>query len=173
MNHGVLVEIDGRPAIRFQRTYPQPTARIWSAIADPAELSHWFPARVSLDPRVGGVTEFSDDPNVADKVGTVLAFAPPHRLAYMWGSDELHFELVADETGGCLLTFINVLAFRNDAALKAAGWSVCLAELDKHIAGAVAQGPHSDMAEPWQQHYDNYVANGMPARAVTSSGHRH
>ena len=33
---GTYVEIDGRPAVRFVRMYPQPVERVWAAIAEPA-----------------------------------------------------------------------------------------------------------------------------------------
>lgn len=165
MDRGTLVEADGRPAVQFRRTYPYPPERMWSAIVDPGELAHWFPAAVSLQPRVGGRIEFSGDPHVEARSGTVLAFDPPSRLAYTWGRGELRFDLEADGTGGCTLTLLHVLESPDAAALNAAGWSVCLAELDKHVRGAVANGPHSATAEPWQRYYDRYVAAGMPTGA--------
>jgi hypothetical protein len=62
----------------------------------------------------------------------------------------------------CATLIFNVLEARDTAARNAAGWTVCLAELDKHLRGAVAEGPHSDTAEPWREHYDAYIADGMP-----------
>jgi uncharacterized protein YndB with AHSA1/START domain len=165
MDRGTFVDFDGRPAVRFERTYRHPPARIWSAITEPGELAHWFPATVSLEPRVGGTIEFTDDPNTDPKSGTVLAFDPPRWLAYTWGGDELHFRLEPTETGGCTLTLVDVLETRDAAARNAAGWTVCLAELDKHVSGAVADGPHSSTAEPWDPVYTDYVAAGMPAGA--------
>jgi hypothetical protein len=70
--------------------------------------------------------------------------------------------LAAVGDSGCQLTLINVLEARNTAARNAAGWTVCLAELDKHLRGEVVHGPHSDTAEPWREHYDVYIADGMP-----------
>jgi uncharacterized protein YndB with AHSA1/START domain len=165
MDRGTFVDFDGRPAVRFERTYPHPPERVWSAITEPGELARWFPAKVSLEPRVGGAIEFTDDPNVAPRSGTILEFDPPRLLAYTWGSDELHFRLEPTGTGGCTLTFVNVLEARNSAARNAAGWTVCLAELDKHVDGAVADGPHSATAEPWEPHHNEYVSAGMPAGA--------
>jgi uncharacterized protein YndB with AHSA1/START domain len=165
MDRGTFVDVDGRPAVRFQRTYPHPPERIWSAITDPGELAHWFPSRVSLEPRVGGAIEFSEDPYVEPTSGRVMAYDPPRLLVYTWGTDELHFQLEPTDIGGCTLTFVNVLGVRDAAARNAAGWTVCLVELDKHVSGAVADGPHSATAEPWQPHYDDYVAAGMPSGA--------
>jgi hypothetical protein len=58
-----------------------------------------------------------------------------------------------------------VLDQRDAAARQAAGWHVCLAELDKLIADRQPDGPHSDTAQPWQPHYDAYVAAGLPSGA--------
>lgn len=91
-------------------------------------------------------------------------FEPPHRLAYTWGEDELHFEL-APSDGGCILTLTNVLDERNAAARNAAGWEVCIGLLDKHLAGEPTDGAHSDSPEEWQQVYESYVAGGLPAGA--------
>ena len=86
-------------------------------------------------------------------------------MGFTWGVDELHFELEPIDDNNCKLTLINVLEARDTAARSAAGWSVCLAELDKHISGAAADGPHSDTSEPWRPYYDAYVADGMPSGA--------
>jgi uncharacterized protein YndB with AHSA1/START domain len=166
MDRGTLIEHDGRPAVRFRRTYPYPPEQLWTAITEPDELAHWFPSAVSMEPRAGGTIAFSGDPNVGSSTGTVLVYDPPRRLGYTWGADELHFELTPDGVGGCELTLVDVLDTRDGAARNAAGWSVCLAELDKRLAGEVAAGPHSDSAEPWQPHYDAYVALGMPSGAT-------
>lgn len=164
-DRGTFVDFDGRPGVRFERTYPHPPERVWTAITEPGELAHWFPSAVSLEPRVGGAVTFTADPNVDDGSGSVLAFDPPHLLAYTWGADELHFRLEPTGTGGCTLTLVNVLETRDAAARNAAGWTVCLTELGKHVSGAGADGPHSAGAEPWEPLYDEYVAAGMPAGA--------
>jgi uncharacterized protein YndB with AHSA1/START domain len=165
MDRGTYIERDGRPAVRFQRRYPHPVERLWAAVTEPGELAHWFPSTVRIEPRAGGTIAFSDDPHVEPSSGTVLMFDPPHRLAFTWGGDELHFELSPVGDSSCELTLINVLQARDTAARNAAGWSVCLAELGKHVSGAVAGGPHSDTAESWRVHYDGYLADGLPSGA--------
>lgn len=92
-----------------------------------------------------------------------VRFQPPTRLHL--GGDELHFELSPVGDSSCELTLVNVLQARDTAARNAAGWSVCLAELGKHVSGAVADGPHSDTAESWRVHYDAYLADGLPSGA--------
>ncbi len=172
MDRGTLTEHDGRPAVRFRRRYAYPVERLWAAVTDPEELSRWFPSRVRMQPRAGGTIEFYGDPNMpdADLTGTILAYDPPRRLAFTWGASELHFSLEPSGDGGCTLTLTDVLEARNAAARDAAGWSVCLAELDKHVAGLVAGGPHGSTAESWREHYADYVAAGLPSGAAIPGG---
>lgn len=166
MDLGTYLEHDGRPAVRFERTYPHSVTRLWAAITEPDELSHWFPSSVVIEPRVGGKVEFSGDPHTGPMTGEILQFDPPHRLAYTWGGDELHFELAPTDANGCTLTLIDVLEASDAAARNAAGWSVCLAEFDKHIAGEVTAGPHdSDSIKQWRPLYESYVAAGVPSGA--------
>ena len=128
MIDGTLVDFDGRPAVRFQRTFPYPPQRLWRAVTEPDELAHWFPSRVQLEPRAGGRVEFSGDPNLPPASGSVLVYEPPRRLAFTWGPDQLHFELDRVDPDACRLTLINVLGERQAAARNAAGWNLCLAE---------------------------------------------
>ncbi len=164
-DRGTYVEHDGRPAVRFQRRYPHPVQRVWAAVSEPGGLRHWFPSRVELEPREGGRITFHDDPNGPPSSGTVLAYDPPRLLAFTWGGDELHLTVEADGDQACTLTLLNVLEARDTAARNAAGWAVCLAELDKHVSGAAADGPHSATVEPWREHYAAYVAAGVPSGA--------
>ena len=165
MGPGRYIEIDGRPAVRFERRYPHPVHRVWRAISVPEELRHWFPSEVAIEPREGGTIEFSGDPHLEETRGTVLAYDPPHRLAFTWGSDELHFELAADGEG-CRLTLTNVLGERGAAARNASGWSVCLAVMELHLAGADVGGPHSpDAPVPPGESYRDYVEGGLPSGA--------
>jgi uncharacterized protein YndB with AHSA1/START domain len=162
MDRGTFIEHDGRPAVRFTRSYPHPVERVWAAVSEPEGLAHWFPSRVTIEPREGGVIEFADDPHTEPTTGEVLRYEPPRALSFTWGGDELHVELAPDGDAGCTLTLINVLEARDTAARNAAGWTVCLAELDKSLAGAATTGPHGAQAEPWEPLYDAYVAEGMP-----------
>lgn len=171
MDLGTFVTVNGRPAVRFSRGYDHPVERLWAALTDPDELACWFPSKVAIEPRVGGTIEFSGDPHMPHSTGTILAYQPPHRLAYTWGGTELHFELEPAGATGCVLTLVNVLQARDEAARNAAGWSVCLAELDKLVAGAATDGPHAASARSWREFYDAYVAAGLPSGAeIPSSG---
>ncbi|GAA4596914.1 hypothetical protein GCM10023194_70330 [Planotetraspora phitsanulokensis] len=169
MDRGTFIQHEGRPAVRFERTYAHPAERVWEAVSTPEGLAHWFPSTVELEPHAGGKITFSGDPNLEAMTGTVLAFEPPRRLAFSWGGDELRFNVESIDAEHCRLTLVNVLEARDTAARNAAGWTVCLAELGKHLSGASADGPHSTSAEPWQPLYDEYVASGMPYGAAVPS----
>lgn len=163
-DRGTYLEHDGRPAVRFVRRYDLPVERLWAAITEPDDLKAWFPSSVQLEPRVGGTISFTGDPYAEDTTGTVLVYEPPHRLAYTWGEDELHFE-IASTDDGCTLTLIDVLDEKQAAARNAAGWDDCLVALDALLDGAPADGPHGGSMEAWKQKYQDYVADGLPAGA--------
>ncbi len=162
---GSYVELDGRPAVRFVRTYPHPIERVWAAVATPEGLARWFPATVDIDLRPGGVVSYGNDPYLQVEPGRVLACDPPTYLAISWGGDELRFQLESLEDGGCRFTLLDLIDARDAAARNAAGWDVCLAELGKHLAGQPTQGPHSSTAKPWRPCYEAYLAAGLPSGA--------
>ena len=58
-DRGTFVDFDGRPGVRFERTYPHPPERVWAAITEPGELAPWFPTAGSLEPRFGGAVTFT------------------------------------------------------------------------------------------------------------------
>jgi uncharacterized protein YndB with AHSA1/START domain len=162
---GTYIEHEGRPAVRFVRTYPHPIERVWAAVSDPAELVRWFPSAVHYEPRVGGPVSFSGDPYAEGSTGVVLAYEPPRRFSFQWMTDELHLTLDPVEDG-CRLTLVNVLADRTTAARNGGGWYVCLAELGKHLDGVPSAGPHSADTEPWEPIYRAHVEAGLPSGAA-------
>ncbi|MGH3630113.1 MAG: SRPBCC family protein [Sciscionella sp.] len=170
MDRGSYLEHEGRPAVRFERIYPHPITRVWDAVARPDGLARWFPSTVDLEGRVGGTISFFDDPNTAPSTGTVLVFDPPEHLAFTWADNELHVDLEAIDDDHTRLILTDVLAARDEAARNAAGWTVCLGELDKQLAGQRSEGPHSATAAAWQPIYDDYVAAGMPSGADIPTG---
>jgi len=172
MERGILIDHDGRPAVRFRREIARPAERVWAAITNPDDLAHWFPSKVRIEAKAGGTIEFSGDPNLPEAVstGTILVFEPPTALAFSWHTSELHFTIEPAGDGRCVLTLTDVLEARDAAARNAAGWTVCLAELDRHLAGLRSDGPHGDTAGSWRHHYEDYVAAGMPSGAWIPDG---
>ncbi|MEV6999172.1 SRPBCC family protein [Streptomyces sp. NPDC093982] len=156
---------DGRPAVRFSRTYDHPVERVWQFVTDADELAHWFPSRAEIELRPGGTVKFSGDPNMEDSTGRVIAVDAPRHLSFEWGGDEVHFDLEALDEGRTRFTLTNVLVAENTAARNGAGWEVCLAALDAHARGKRFEGPHAGAGAPWKEFYDGYVAAGLPSGA--------
>ncbi|MGH9121198.1 MAG: SRPBCC family protein [Acidimicrobiales bacterium] len=161
---GTYLELDGRPAVRFERIYAHPLERVWEAVSTSSGLGHWFPGDVDFDLGSGTVS-FGGDPYTEGTEGRVLVWDPPRRLAFTWGDDELHFELEALDPRRCRFVLIDFLDECAAAARNATGWDVCLSELEKHVAGHPSGGPHGSGATPWQPLYDAYVARGLPSGA--------
>lgn len=165
MELGTYIDYQGRPAVRFERTYPHSIDCVWAAITEPDELAAWFPSRVTHEGRTGGVIEFAGDPYSDPSAGRIIAFEPKTTFSCTWGADELHFTL--DAVGeSTRLVLINVLEAADAAARNASGWTICLAELDKVVAGVRGDGPHSEEAgAAFEGIMKAYVAAGMPAGA--------
>ena len=65
---------DGRPGVRFTRTYDRPIERVWRYVTDPADLAHWFPSKFETGELAPGAQiRFFDDPNMPESVGTVAS----------------------------------------------------------------------------------------------------
>ncbi|MEU6576709.1 SRPBCC family protein [Streptomyces sp. NPDC046805] len=156
---------DGRPAVRFSRTYAHPIERVWHFVTDPDELAQWFPSRAEMELRPGGTVRFSGDPNMPESTGRVIAVDPPRHLCFAWGGDELHFDLAETGDGGTRFTLTNVLSAENTAARNGAGWEVCLGALDAKARGEKNQGPHSGASAAWKEFYEGYVEAGIPSGA--------
>lgn len=168
-NRGTYLEVEGRPALRFRRTYPHPVEKVWAAISTPAGLKNWFPGRVTVEPRVDGAMTFDMDPNAPAGTGKVLTWQPPTRFSFTWFSDEVHLELEADGSTS-VLTLTNVLSESGGAARNGAGWSVCLGELTRHLDGVPGTDPNEAGADLWQPLFDAYAAAGLPSGAKIPSG---
>ncbi|MCW8380433.1 SRPBCC family protein [Streptomyces justiciae] len=151
---------DGRPAVRFSRTYAHPIDRVWQFVTDADELAHWFPSRAEIDLRPGGEVRFSGDPNMPESTGRVLAVDAPRHLSFAWGDDELRFDLEELGEKSTRFTLTNVLSEANTAARNGAGWEVCLAALERY-----ADGASTPSEAPWKVFYDAYVDAGVPSGA--------
>ena len=163
--NGTYLELDGRPALRFERSLAYPVERVWRAITEPDEIHRWFPAAVELELRVGGPMSFRfDDPDAPPTDGEITELDPPRLLAFDWGDEQLRFEL--EPAGdGCRLLFTHFLSERIQAARDAAGWEMCLGQLDLLLAGEDATAPGIGPTPEWRELYDKYVAEGLPSGA--------
>ena len=162
-DEGTYLEIDGRPAVRFERIYDHPVARVWAAVTDPEEMRHWFPSpEVRHDGRTGGSITVSGDPYSPDpKTSRILVWEPPYRFAFEWEDDELHLTL-SEHARGCRFELVNILSTPGAGARNAAGWEMCLELLDRTIAGP-REGSASDAGmEEFLPVLEKYKAKGVP-----------
>ncbi len=126
--------LEAGPVLRLERHYRHSVARVWRAIADPAEQAHWFPDGATL-----AVTEA----------------VPPTRLVGTWHGGTLTFDLNPEATG-CRLVFTHAFDDRDLAAMTGAGWHRCFARVDALLAGH----PMDERAslDAWTDVHERYAA---------------
>jgi uncharacterized protein YndB with AHSA1/START domain len=152
-----LLTADDRPVLRLERRLKHAPEKVWRALTDPAELAHWFPARVDVDLRDGGEIRFTFPGEDTTTTGRVVTADPPREFIFVWNDDTLRW-LISPDGDGSLLEFTHTFG-RGDPAIaklaagrNAAGWDVCLEALDARLAGR-------DFAQPrqWHERMSSYV----------------
>jgi uncharacterized protein YndB with AHSA1/START domain len=164
MIHGNLETIDGRPALRFERTLAHPVERVWRAVSEPAELERWFPATVDWTPATGEKFE------VAGSSLEVTEVDAPHRLAWTFAGDLYSFDLAADGAG-CRLIFIHVVDDRGLTAQTATGWETYFARLEPHLAGGYLseEEAHESWGEIHELYAERFGVDPAPGRRFAAS----
>src|SRR3954471_24441210 len=133
--NGQLIETNGEVGVRFERRLAHPPERVWRAITEPEELAAWFPDTIEGEFGPGAEVRFPKFVEMGlPAVGRVTDFDPPRLLAFSWGPSSLRFELEPDGDG-TRLAFTDILP-REEAAKNAAGWEVCLDDLESSLSGA-------------------------------------
>ena len=87
-NWGVASKEDDR-LVHREVELPAPPDRVWSALTEADELSVWFGAEVTLDPRRGGRLA-ARWPDGRERTGVVEEVEPGRRLAFRWLPFERH-----------------------------------------------------------------------------------
>jgi uncharacterized protein YndB with AHSA1/START domain len=156
MTETLTLDEQGRTVLRMERRLSHPPAKVWRALTEPAELSHWYPfTATGIDLRVGGTIQFDLGSNphldaTSTMEATITELDPPRVFAFSEpagdvlereGDNLLHFELRPDPAG-CLLVFTHAFHDRPAAAANAAGWSVCFDAMGAAMAGRPA--PQAD-----------------------------
>jgi uncharacterized protein YndB with AHSA1/START domain len=164
MIHGTLETIDGRPALRFERTFPYPVERVWRAVSVPAELERWFPAAADWTPAVGETFE------AAGATGEVTEVDPPHRLAWVYAGQPYSFDLIADGDG-CRLVFIHVIGDRDAAAQTAAGWEAYFSRLEPYLAGKgiSEEEAHAGWEDVHERYAERFGVDPAPGRRFAAT----
>jgi uncharacterized protein YndB with AHSA1/START domain len=133
MANETLRTIEGRSVLRMERRLRHPAEKVWRALTEPEQLVHWFPASVTLQPRIGSSVEYSMEGQPAGS-GEVLEFDPPHVFAISWNGDVLRWELLPAEDG-CLLVLSHTFDDRFGAASFASGWTLCVDAMELLLVG--------------------------------------
>jgi uncharacterized protein YndB with AHSA1/START domain len=159
---GKLIEVGGdRVGVRFERRLAHPPERVWRAVTESDELAKWFPARpeISGERRVGAQLSIVYPDNVEPPdSGEIVELDEPRLFAFTWRSAEqeaqlLRFELEPDGDG-TKLVFTHELP-KPDSAKVAAGWQLCLDDLELALAGT----PRGEFPEGrWVQLHEEYAA---------------
>jgi uncharacterized protein YndB with AHSA1/START domain len=143
-----------RSTLRFDRRLRHGRDRVWQAVTDPHELGQWFPAAVAYEPRVGAPMQFDFGGEHGLDVwpGEVVDWEPPRVFAFLWGEDELRFEL-SDDGGGTRLVFTHSFPHEpGKPGRDAAGWEACLESFD-----ALLDGSDRPDGSAWRRHAQNYA----------------
>jgi uncharacterized protein YndB with AHSA1/START domain len=159
---GKLIEVGGdRVGVRFERRLAHPPERVWRAVTETEELAKWFPARPEIagERRVGAELTFTYPGNEEPpETGEILELDEPRVFAFNWrpGSDGeaqlLRFELEPDGDG-TKLVFTHELP-RPDSAKVAAGWQLCLDDLELALGGK----PRAEFPEGrWAELHEGYA----------------
>ncbi len=154
---------DGRPRIRFERTFPHPVEKVWRAVTEPEQLAQWFPTTVEGERTVGAALRFDFPQGQAPAFdGEMLAFDPPRLMELRWGPDTLRLEL-HPEGSGTRLVLLDTLEVLGKAARDGAGWHTCLDALTTHLDGRPGSRASLDR---WGEVHPTYVAEFGPAAAM-------
>ncbi|HET6529122.1 MAG TPA: SRPBCC family protein [Actinoplanes sp.] len=130
----------------FIRDLSHPPKAVWAALTDPAELDRWAPFRPSRDLGTTGHATLTmvDGDREEDLPAEVRRVEPPVLLEHTWGEDLLRWEL--EPFGdGTRLTLRHTVT-DPDVAPFAAGWHICLDQMDQHLAGADVQAVRGEEA---------------------------
>ncbi|WP_439376728.1 SRPBCC family protein [Amycolatopsis lexingtonensis] len=166
-----LQTIEERPVLRLERRLKHAPERVWRAITDPAELAHWFPAKVDVELRDGGAIRFTFPGEDTSTTGQVVTADPPREFTFVWNDDTLRW-LISPDGEGSLLEFTHTFG-RGDPAIaklaagrNAAGWDVCLDALDARLAGRDFEQPRE-----WHDRMASYVEEfGLGEGEVLADG---
>lgn len=162
--NGELEPAGDRWRLVFRRRLSHPPERVWRAITEPEHLQEWFPQRIVGEWRVGACLRFESavgPPHGFE--GEVLAYEEHSLVEFTWGTDVIRLE-IAPEGDGCVLTLSDTFEEIGKAARDAAGWHVCLDQLERALDGG---GAAWDATERWRDVHPGYVERlGPEASAI-------
>jgi uncharacterized protein YndB with AHSA1/START domain len=170
---GVLLEREGRSALRFERLLGHPAERVWRALTERGELAGWHPSPFELQPAApGGTVVYPNGVGGFEmRDGEVTDYDPPRLLGHTWGEDHLRWELhERDGSAGCLLILTHTFEDHFKSARDAAGWHLCLRALSTLLDVGPASADSSEPRLPggWRELNSAYEERfGIPPEQAT------
>jgi uncharacterized protein YndB with AHSA1/START domain len=162
---GKLIEAEGgKVGVRFERRLSHPPERVWRAVTEADDLARWFPARPDVEGEraVGAQLRFTYPGGEAPpETGEIVELDRPRLFEFTWrpsqpeGGDPqtLRFEIEPDGDGSRLV-FTHLLP-RPDTAKVAAGWQLCLDDLEAALDGH----PRAEFPEDrWVELHESYAS---------------
>ena len=159
-----LSKKENQYTLRLERRLPHPPQKVWRILTERDLLGQWFPCDVEGEWKVGESLRFNflhgegEGLPEEDLLGEVLAVDPDRLLEFRWGSHFLRCELEAVEEG-CRFIFSERFDDPSSCARNAAGWEMCLENLDLLLDGAAAA---KFAVEVWQEKFARYRAQFEP-----------
>lgn len=165
--NGELIQNGSEWQLRFTRELPHPQEKVWRAITEPEHLKAWFPMPVVGEWKVGASLKFPSE--YGDFDGEVIAVNPQSLLEFRWGTDIIRLE-VKPHGNGTTLTLLDTIDQLGKAARDAAGWHVCLDNLEAHLAGkSSTDGDWQSLNAEYSSEFGPEASSIGPAAKVTSS----
>ncbi len=163
--------------LRYVRRLSHPPERVWRAVTEAEQMSHWLPCDV-LGERAEGaelrtlfrpdvVARFDIPEDQIELPGRIVTWDPHRRFEWVWDTEVLRFDL-EPTAGGTTLTVTVWLGPGPGAASVGAGYHVCLDQLLVLVETGAVQ-PFVDIdPTPLEARYAGLAeAAGVPAHSVS------
>lgn len=154
------------PSLRLEleRHLAHAPEKVWRVLTERELLKQWFPADIEGEWKTGAALRFEflhgeGEGLSEDQLrGEVLAVEPPRLLEFRWGSGVIRCEIIPEEDG-CRLLFSETLDDASWGARNAAGWEMCLDNLELLIEGGTLAKFAWDV---WRAKFDRYKKRFEP-----------
>jgi uncharacterized protein YndB with AHSA1/START domain len=154
------LEQDGpRYTLLVERRLAHAPEKVWRVVTERDLLTQWFPADVEGEWKVGAGLSFiflhgeGEGLSEEELSGEVLAVDEPRLLEFRWGTHFLKYELAPDGSG-CRFRLSESFEDPSWGARNAAGWEMCLENLDLILEGGALVKFAADV---WQAKFKRYV----------------
>lgn len=155
------LEQDGpRYTLLVERQLAHPPEKVWRVVTERGLLKQWFPCDVEGEWKVGAELRFNflrgegEGLSEEELRGEVVSVDEPRLLEFRWGTELIKYELTP-EGDGCRFRLSQSLDDPSWGARNAAGWEMCLENLDLLLEGAALA---KFAADAWRTKFTHYVA---------------